>query len=117
MNILDQIIAHKQREVIQQKELVPMSRLKISPFFSKKVHFLLKNLLSMAHIQESLQSLKPKSPSKGIIKEIPEHQTRVEFVKKYYKRLRSKWRISDFCIDRSTLFLLEVIKTQKMPEK
>ena len=80
MNILDQIVAHKQREIIQQKEEIPLSELKKSPFFQKKCISLKESLIQGTH-SGIIAEFKTKSPSKGIIKAIPEGKNRLDYVK------------------------------------
>ena len=65
MNILDQIIEHKYKEVAWRKELVPIEVLKKSKYFNRSTISLKSKLQSEAGI---IAEFKRKSPSKGIIR-------------------------------------------------
>ena len=66
MNILDQIIAHKQKEVAERKALYPVKLLEKSIYFSSPVVSLKKYLLR-DDLSGIIAEIKRKSPSKGVI--------------------------------------------------
>jgi indole-3-glycerol phosphate synthase len=66
MNILDQIIEHKRKEVIESKRLHPVKWLEQSPLFSRPTVSLKKNVQSKDKTG-IIAEFKRKSPSKGVI--------------------------------------------------
>ncbi len=68
MNILDQIVAYKYREVIERKSLFPVSLLEKSVFFNRRTTSLKESLLR-EELSGIIAEFKHKSPSKGIINE------------------------------------------------
>ncbi len=79
MTILDKIIATKEKEVFQQKQLVSVEELKNAPLFARKCNSLAKNLLKEG-ASGIIAEFKQKSPSKGIIND---HSTVVEVTAGY----------------------------------
>lgn len=68
MNILDKIIAHKQKEVAERKSLYPSKLLEKTIFFSSETISLRKYLLREDKVG-IIAEIKRKSPSKGMIHE------------------------------------------------
>lgn len=68
MNILDEIIAYKRKEVQETKELYPVKLLEKSPFFTAQPVSLEKYLLR-PDLNGIIAEFKRRSPSKGIINE------------------------------------------------
>lgn len=66
MNILDKIIAHKQKEVAESKSLVPVKRLEQSIYFENRV-VSMKQYVTNPEKTGIIAEFKRKSPSKGII--------------------------------------------------
>ena len=66
MNILDKIIAHKQIEVANAKEKIPVDELMRSEFFNRPI-FSLKQILLDETKTGIIAEFKRRSPSKGII--------------------------------------------------
>src|SRR4051812_4690197 len=66
MTILDQIIAHKKKEVEQSKKQVPVSELEKGPFFKNETLSLKRYLLDESKTG-IIAEFKRRSPSKGII--------------------------------------------------
>ncbi len=66
MNILDQIIAHKKKEVAARQQRVAVEELERSPYFTAPLISLKKALLNDAYAG-IIAEFKRKSPSKGII--------------------------------------------------
>ncbi|EON78184.1 Indole-3-glycerol phosphate synthase [Lunatimonas lonarensis] len=66
MNILDQIVADKKKEVAENKAMVPLMRLEKSPFFDGKTVSMRKYLLNPEKTG-IIAEFKRKSPSKGWI--------------------------------------------------
>jgi indole-3-glycerol phosphate synthase len=66
MTILDQIIAHKKKEVEQSKKEVPVSELQKGPFFKNETLSLKRYLLDESKTG-IIAEFKRRSPSKGII--------------------------------------------------
>lgn len=66
MNILEQIIEHKRKEVEQRKREVSLGALKEGRFFKRPVHSLRKSLLDPEKTG-IIAEYKRKSPSKGVI--------------------------------------------------
>ncbi|WP_185852338.1 indole-3-glycerol phosphate synthase TrpC [Blattabacterium cuenoti] len=65
MNILEQIISVKQKEIYKNKIVHPIKKLENSPFFERKTFSLVKNI-RQSHTG-IIAEFKCKSPSKGII--------------------------------------------------
>jgi indole-3-glycerol phosphate synthase len=68
MNILDEIIAHKRKEVEETKSLYPVKLLESSIYFKTKP-VSLKNYLLNKNLSGIIAEFKRKSPSKGMINE------------------------------------------------
>lgn len=66
MNILDKIIAHKQKEVAESKSLVPIKRLEQSIYFKNEV-VSMKQYVTDPEKTGIIAEFKRKSPSKGVI--------------------------------------------------
>src|SRR5258707_4377771 len=66
MNILDQIIEHKKKEVAERQIIYPVKRLEQSVFFSRPTHSLKKSLLQKDK-SGIITEFKRQSPSKGVI--------------------------------------------------
>jgi indole-3-glycerol phosphate synthase len=66
MNILDKIIAHKQKEVAESKSLVPTKRLERSVYFENRV-VSMKQYVTDPEKTGIIAEFKRKSPSKGLI--------------------------------------------------
>src|SRR6478735_1287678 len=66
MNILDQIIAHKVKEVEKRKRLVPVNVLEQSPYFSLRT-LLMSQAIQRVEGTGIIAEFKRKSPSKGVI--------------------------------------------------
>jgi indole-3-glycerol phosphate synthase len=66
MNILEQIVAHKRKEVEQRKQEVDVKTLETERFFSRKTYSL-KQFISDPNKTGIIAEYKRKSPSKGII--------------------------------------------------
>lgn len=66
MNILEQIVAHKKKEVERRISEIPISKLEKSAFFSSPVISLKKSLLDETNVG-LIAEFKRKSPSKGMI--------------------------------------------------
>lgn len=79
MNILEQIVAHKRKEVEQRKEEVTVKALEKERLFSRKT-FSLKQFISDPNKTGIVAEYKRKSPSKGIIND----RDRVESVTRMY---------------------------------
>lgn len=79
MNILDEIITTKKREVEHQKLIVDVSKLEEYPYFSRKCNSLKSNLLK-ENSSGIIAEFKQKSPSKGEIN----FAAKVETVTKAY---------------------------------
>lgn len=76
MNILEQIVQHKKREVEERKELYPIKLLERSPYFSTKPLSLSKYILR-SDLSGIIAEFKRHSPSQGYINQfaIPERVT------------------------------------------
>lgn len=68
MNILEEILAHKRREVKEHSELYPVKLLERSPYFNAKPVSLAK-YLERKELCGVIAEFKRKSPSKGVINE------------------------------------------------
>lgn len=66
MNILDEIVLHKQREVAERKQQRPLSQLEDSPYF-KREPYSLRHFLVRADKTGIIAEFKRKSPSRGVI--------------------------------------------------
>ncbi|HVK97771.1 MAG TPA: hypothetical protein VM368_08135, partial [Flavisolibacter sp.] len=66
MNILDQIIEYKRKEVQEQKQEVPVAELEKGRFFEKET-LSLKRFLTKERKSGIIAEYKRRSPSKGII--------------------------------------------------
>ncbi len=79
MNILDQIIASKKREVALKKSIIPIKQLEQSVLFERKTNSLVHHLLNSA--SGIIAEHKRRSPSKSIIN----HSDSVEDIVKSYE--------------------------------
>lgn len=79
MNILQQIVAHKRKEVEQRKKEVNVKKLETQRFFPRKT-FSLKQFIADAGRTGIIAEYKRKSPSKGIIND----RDSVEYVTRMY---------------------------------
>lgn len=84
MNVLDQIVLHKQKEITRNKAQTSVAELQKALFFERKCASL-KNLLQFGDSSGIIAEFKTKSPSKGMIKAIPEGQLRADFVSQITK--------------------------------
>lgn len=66
MDILEKIIAHKKREVVERKNLYPVRQLEQSIFFTRTT-LSLKNRLQQKNQSGVIAEFKRQSPSKGVI--------------------------------------------------
>ena len=66
MHVLDEIVAHKRKEVAAQKERVPVKALEQSPFFTTP-SFSLRQFLLQSDKSGIIAEFKRRSPSKGDI--------------------------------------------------
>lgn len=66
MNILDKIITHKVKEVVQRKESQPIAELERSPFFGRET-ISLKQALLQKNASGIIAEFKRQSPSAGVI--------------------------------------------------
>ncbi|MBI1769251.1 MAG: indole-3-glycerol phosphate synthase TrpC [Bacteroidetes bacterium] len=66
MNILDQIIAHKKKEVAERQTIYPVKQLEQSVLFSRST-FSLKESLQQKNVSGIIAEFKRQSPSKGVI--------------------------------------------------
>lgn len=66
MNILDTIIAHKQKEVKERKELIPLKNLEQSIFFTSPT-FSMKEFVRRKDRSGIIAEFKRRSPSRGVI--------------------------------------------------
>jgi indole-3-glycerol phosphate synthase len=66
MNILEQIIARKKKEVEKNKQAIPISKLESSAYFNRTCHSLVQSL-NKEDACGIIAEFKRKSPSKGII--------------------------------------------------
>ena len=80
MNILETIIAHKQKEVTKRKKQMPVAELEQMRFFSRETRSLKKSILSSSK-NGIIAEYKRKSPSKGVIN----NRDSVEAVTKAYE--------------------------------
>ncbi|MGV3527376.1 MAG: indole-3-glycerol phosphate synthase TrpC [Flavisolibacter sp.] len=80
MNILETIIAHKQKEVAKRKKQMPVAELEQMRFFGKETLSLKKSILSPSK-NGIIAEYKRKSPSKGVIN----NRDSVESVTKAYE--------------------------------
>jgi indole-3-glycerol phosphate synthase len=80
MNILDEIIAHKQQEVAERKSLYPVKLLEKSIYFSSETVSLKKYLLREDKVG-IIAEIKRKSPSKGMLHEfVSIEQTSISYM-------------------------------------
>lgn len=80
MNILETIIAHKQKEVAERKKQMPVAELEQMRFFSRETRSLKKSILNPSK-NGIIAEYKRKSPSKGVIN----NRDSVEAVTKAYE--------------------------------